>query len=68
MSFLRDLLAGPVRGDSQVTWKGGDSVRRVERPRRVDWFINGTPVSEDEARTFIATKDHASRESLLPDA
>ena len=66
MSFFGDLLAGPVRGESQVTWAGGDSVRRVERRRRVDWYLNGAPVSEETARAFIAAKDQASREFLLP--
>ncbi|WP_406170418.1 hypothetical protein OIE52_39530 [Streptomyces canus] len=68
MSLLGDLLEGPIQGDSQVTWKGGDSVRRVERRRRVDWYLNGAPVSEETARAFIAAKDQASREFLLPDA
>lgn len=63
MSLLRDLFAGPVRGDDQVTWQGGDSVRRVER-RRVSWYINGTPASEHEARAFVAGRDTASREYL----
>jgi len=64
VDFLRRLLAGPVRGDSQVTWKGGDSVRRVEHRRRVDWYVNGAPVSEPEARTFVAERDRDSREFL----
>lgn len=64
MGFLADLLAGPIRGDDQVTWKGGDSVRRVERRRRVEWFINGAPASEQEAREFAAERDAASREFL----
>lgn len=66
MRLLRNLLAGPVQGDDQVTWTGGDSVRRVQRSHRVDWYINGAPASEREARAYIATKDQASREFLLP--
>lgn len=61
-----NLFAGPVRGDGQVTWPGGDSVRRVERRRRVDWYVNGALVSEEEARAFVATKDQASREFFMP--
>jgi hypothetical protein len=64
VSFLGDLFAGPVRGDDQVTWGGGDSVRRVERRRRVDWYINGAPASEQEARAFVAERDQESREFL----
>lgn len=64
MGFLADLLAGPIRGDDQVTWEGGDSVRRVERRRRVEWFINGVPASELDAREFAAERDAASREFL----
>ena len=64
MSFLGDLLAGPVHGESQVTWTGGDSVRRVERRRRVDWFINGAPASEGEAQAFVSARDVEAREFL----
>lgn len=68
MRLLGRLFTGRVRSDDQVTWAGGDSVRRVGRGRRVDWYVNGAPVSEEEARAFIATKDQASREFLLPGA
>ena len=64
VDFLRRLLDGPVRGDSQVTWKDGDSVRRVEHRRRVEWYVNGEPASESEARAFVAERDRDSREFL----
>lgn len=64
VDFLRELIAGPIQSADQVTWKGGDSVRRVERRRRVDWFINGVQASEAEARALTAERDAASREFL----
>jgi len=47
------LLRGPVRGDYQVTYRGGTSVRRIEYSRRVEWFVNGSPVSEEQARKVM---------------
>ena len=57
--MLRRLLQGRVHGDTHVTYLGGTSVRRVEYRRRVEWFLDGTPVSEEQAKAYIASREAA---------
>lgn len=53
MGLLKLFMRGRVRSDYQVTYPGGLSVRRVEYRRRVEWSVNGCPVSEGEARAIV---------------
>ena len=43
--------------DYQVTYVGGATVRRVERGRKVNWLLNGVPVSERVAKDFMRAKE-----------
>jgi hypothetical protein len=53
---LFEALRGRVKSDYQVTYPGGSSVRRVER-RRVEWYVNGEPSAERQAKAFIEAKE-----------
>lgn len=57
--MIRRLLRGLPRSDMQVTYLGGTSVRRVEYRRRVDWFLDGAPVTEGQARAYMASRQVA---------
>lgn len=54
---LVDFLRGPVKSDYQVTYPGGSTVRRVERGRRIEWYVNGERTAERQAKAFMAAKE-----------
>lgn len=55
--MLTALLRGWIRSDYQVTFPGGDSVRRVQRRNKVEWYVNGAAVTEGNARRVLRLKE-----------
>lgn len=53
--MLRKLLRGRI-GVFEATYPDGTSVRRVERRRTVDWYVNGTPASEAKVMGVMRAK------------
>jgi hypothetical protein len=56
-AVIRRLLRGRVKSDYQVSYYKGASVRRVERGRKTDWYINGVPVPEQQAVEYMCSRD-----------
>lgn len=59
-AVIRRLLGGRVKSDYQISYYRGSAIRRVERGRRVEWFLDGAPVSEAEARAYMASQESPS--------
>ncbi|MFE7540098.1 hypothetical protein [Streptomyces platensis] len=54
LKILKDVRqqfgAGPVRGRTKICcFDRGWEFERVQRPGKEEWFLNGEPISEDEA-------------------
>ncbi|MEU6543850.1 hypothetical protein [Streptomyces sp. NPDC046859] len=58
--MIRRLLRGRVKSDYQISYYRGATVRRVERGRRVDWLLDGMPVSESRAREYMASREQTA--------
>lgn len=58
--MIRRLLRGRVKSDYEISYYRGSTIRRVESGRRVEWFRDGTPVSEAEAQEYMASRDPAA--------
>jgi hypothetical protein len=54
---IRNLFHGRVKSDMSLTYLGGMQVRRVERGRRVEWLLDGEPVTEQIARECMRAKE-----------
>lgn len=55
--MFRRLFRGRVRSDYQVSYYRGSTVRRIERGRRVEWFLDGAPVTEERATAYMASRE-----------
>lgn len=54
---IGNLLRGRAKSDMSVTYLGGMQVRRVERRRKVEWLLDGEPVSEETAQECMRAKE-----------
>lgn len=52
---LKDLVRGRVRAVVEATSPDGTQVRRLERTRAVEWYVNGDLVAEHEAVAVART-------------
>lgn len=52
MRVLINFLRRRPIEDEQITYAGGETVRRIQHRRRTEWFVNGVPTSAAEAKAF----------------
>ncbi len=55
--MIRNLFGRRIRSDYQLSYWGGPSVRRVERGRDVEWYVDDVLVPEAEARARMAARE-----------
>ena len=63
------LHGGRLKDDTSVTFKGGPTLRRIERGKTVRWSVDGMPVTEQEVRACVERRERelAARPAWLGD-